>query len=130
MNVVDSSAWLEYLADGPNASLFAPVIESPATLLVPTLSLYEVFKRVVQQRGEDAGLQVVAMMEQGRVVDLDRGTAIEAARLSRLHGIAMADSVMLATASRHHAILWTQDQDFAGISGVRYFEKSLHPISG
>jgi predicted nucleic acid-binding protein len=124
MNVVDSSAWLEYFAEGPNASIFAPVIEEPSELIVPTLSLYEVFKKVAQQLGEDEGLRIVALMEQGRVVDLDRATALEAARLSRLHGIAMADSVMLATASRHHATLWTQDQDFCGIAGVRFFAKS------
>jgi len=124
MNVVDSSAWLEYFAEGPNASIFAPVIEEPSTLIVPTLSLYEVFKKVAQQRGDDEGLRIVAVMEQGRVVDLDRATALEAARLSRVHGIAMADSVMLATASRHHATLWTQDQDFCDIPGVRFFAKS------
>ena len=111
MNVVDSSAWLEYFADGPNAGAFARSIESPATLLVPTLSLFEVFKRVCQQVGEEEGLKKIALMEQGRVVELDRATALEAARLSLHHGIAMADSVMLATARRYKATLWTQDAD-------------------
>ncbi len=123
MNVVDSSAWLEYFADGPNASVFAPPIESTRSLLVPTLSLYEVFKAVCQQRGEDAALRAVAAMEQGIVVDLDRATALEAARLSIHHRIAMADSVMLATAQRHDALLWTQAADFAGIAGVKYTAK-------
>jgi predicted nucleic acid-binding protein len=123
MNVVDSSAWLEYFADGPYAAAFAKPIESPATLLVPTLSLFEVFKRICQQRDEEAALRAVAMMEQGRVVDLDRVTALEAARLSLAHGIPMADSVMLATAQRGKATLWTQDADFDGLAGVKYFAR-------
>lgn len=123
MNVVDSSAWLEYFADGPNVSAFASPIESPASLLVPTLSLFEVFKRVCQQRDEQAALHAVALMEQGLVVDLDRVTALEAARLSLTHGIPMADSVMLATAQRGKATLWTQDADFEGIPGVKYLAR-------
>jgi predicted nucleic acid-binding protein len=120
MNVVDSSAWLEYFSDGPNATSFARPIEATGTLLVPTLCLYEVFKRVCQQRDEDVALRAVAMMEQGTVVDLDRVTALEAARLSILHRLPMADSVVLATAQRHDAILWTQDADFEKVEGVRY----------
>jgi toxin FitB len=123
MNVVDSSGWLEYFADGPNAAVFAKPIEATRSLLVPTLSLFEVFKRVSQQRSEDDALRAIAVMEQGRVVDLDRATALEAARLSIQHGIAMADSVMLATAYRHRATLWTQDSDLEGVQGARYFAK-------
>jgi predicted nucleic acid-binding protein len=123
MNVVDSSAWLEYFADGPNAAIFAKPIESVRLLLVPSLSLYEVFKRVSQQRDEDEALRAIAVMEQGRVLDLDRATAIEAARLSIQHSIAMADSIMLATAQRHRATLWTQDADFDGVAGAKYYAK-------
>src|ERR1700722_1050721 len=123
MNVVDSSGWLEYFADGPNAAVFAKPIEATRSLLVPTLSLFEVFKRVSQQRSEDDALRAVAVMEQGSVVDLDRATALEAARLSIQHGIAMADSVMLATAQRHSATLWTQDADLEGLPGIRYFAR-------
>jgi predicted nucleic acid-binding protein len=82
-----------------------------------------VFKRVTQQRSEDDALRVIAVMEQAKVVDLDRATALEAARLSIQHGIAMADSVMLATAHRHRATLWTQDSDLDGLPGTRYFAK-------
>ena len=123
MNVVDSSAWLEYFADGRNASVFAKPIEATRSLVVPSLSLFEVFKRVSQQRNEDEALRAIAVMEQGRVVELDRATALEAARLSIEHGIAMADSVMLATAQRNRATLWTQDSDFEGLPGVRYYAK-------
>jgi len=124
MNMVDSSGWLEYFADGPNATAFAKPIEATRSLVVPTLSLFEVFKRIAQQRSEDEALRAIAVMEQGKVVDLDRATALEAARLSIQHGIAMADSVMLATAYRHRATLWTQDSDFDGLAGARYFAKS------
>jgi toxin FitB len=123
MNVVDSSAWIEYFIDGTNAAVFARPIETTGTLLVPTLCLYEVFKRVCQQRDKEAALHAVAMMEQGTVVDLDRVTALEAARLSLLHRLPMADSMVLATARRHDAMLWTQDADFEGIDGVRYFAR-------
>ena len=123
MNVVDSSAWLEFFADGPNATAFAKPIEATRSLLVPTLSLFEVFKRVSQQRSEDEALRAIAIMEQGRVVDLDRATALEAARLAIEHRMAMADSVMFATARRYRATLWTQDADFEGLPGVKYLAK-------
>ncbi|HLQ07545.1 MAG TPA: type II toxin-antitoxin system VapC family toxin [Steroidobacteraceae bacterium] len=123
MNVVDSSAWLEYFADGPNAGEFAKPIETTRSLIVPTLSLFEVFKRIAQQRGDDEALRSVAVMEQGKVVDLDRATALAAARLSIDHSIAMADGIMLATAQRSGAILWTQDVDFEGLPGVRFLAK-------
>src|SRR2546421_8904958 len=123
MNVVDSSAWLEYFADGPNAGEFAKPIETTRSLIVPTLSLFEVFKRIAQQRGDDEALRSVAVMEQGKVVDLDRATALAAARLSIDHSIAMADGIMLATAQRNGAVLWTQDVDFEGLPGVRFFAK-------
>ena len=123
MNVVDSSAWLEYFADGPNAAHFARAIETTRSLIVPTLALCEVFKRIAQQRGDDEALRAVAVMEQGKVVDLDRATAIAAARLSLDHGIAMTNGIMVATAQRHGAILWTQDPEFERMAGTRFFAK-------
>lgn len=123
MNVVDSSAWLEYFADGPNAGAFARTIEAVDRLLVPTLTLYEVFKRVCSQRGEDDALRAVAQMEQGKVVALDRTIALDAARLSIERRLPMADSIILATSETHKATLWTQDADFADVPGVRYVAK-------
>jgi predicted nucleic acid-binding protein len=120
MNVIDSSAWLEYFAAGENATFFAAAIEDIQELVVPTLSLYEVFKRVLQQRTENEALQVVAVMQQGLLVDLDANIAVSAARLSINHHLLMADSVMLATAREHEATLWTQDAHFEGIAGVKY----------
>ncbi len=124
MNVVDSSGWLEYFADGPRADFFAPAIENLPELLVPTISIYEVFKRVLQQRDESSALQAMAALQQGTVVDLDLTTAMNAAGLSLELDLPMADSIMLATARAHEATLWTQDADFAGMENVQYIEKN------
>jgi predicted nucleic acid-binding protein len=120
MNVVDSSGWLEYFAGGANAGVFAPLLQATRTLIVPTLAIHEVFKRVCAQRSEDEALAAVAVMEQGTVVELDSATAMAAARLSLEHRLPMVDSIMLATAVEHDATLWTQDADFADVPGVRY----------
>lgn len=125
MNVVDSSGWLEYFADAPNAEKFAPGIQSTRELVVPTLSIYEVFKRVLQQRSETEALRAVALMWQGRVVDLNTTIALIAAKLSAELKLPMADSIMLATAREYQATLWTQDEDFEGMKGVKYFSKEL-----
>ena len=123
MNVVDSSAWLEYFADGPNASYFAPAVEATDELLVPTIDLLEVFKRMRQQGGRTAAYRSVAQMRLGRVVDLDRKHAIAAARIGIERKLALADSVVLATAQAWGATLWTQDVDFQGMKSVRYRRK-------
>jgi predicted nucleic acid-binding protein len=124
MNVVDSSGWLEYFTDGPNAAVFAKSIHTTTRLIVPSISLFEVFKRVMTQRGEDAALEAAALMRQGRVVPLDDALAFEAARLSVAHRLPMADSIILATARAHRATLWTQDADFKDLQGVRYLAKA------
>jgi predicted nucleic acid-binding protein len=123
VNVVDSSGWLEYFAERPNADFFAAGIENVPELIVPSISIYEVFKRVLQQRGEGDALQAVAVMQQGLVVDLDASLALRAARISASSGLPMADSVILATARAHDATLWTQDSHFEGMEGVRYVQK-------
>ena len=120
MNVVDSSAWLEYLADGPNASFFAPAVENPRELIVPSITILEVFKRVLQQRGENDALQAAALMQGGRIVDLDAGLALSAAKLSAQLKLPTADSVILATARAHKATIWTQDADFEKLPDVKY----------
>jgi predicted nucleic acid-binding protein len=120
MNIVDSSGWLEYFADGPNAADFAEVLESSDDLIVPTLSIYEVFKVVLRQRGESEALRAIALMQEGQLIDLTSTIALHAAKLSLELKIPMADSVMLATAREYDAVLWTQDSDFEGIEGVRF----------
>ena len=124
MNLVDSSAWLEYFADGPNAGFFAEPIEQIHTLIVPTLCLFEVFKRVNQQRSESDALRAIAVMHQATVVDLDATLAVKAARISIEHQIPMADSVILATARAYDATLWTQDDDFKNLTKVRYRKRN------
>lgn len=123
MNLVDSSGWLEYFADGPNASSFEKPLADPATILVPTICLYEVFKVVLRERGEDAAFQAAALMSQGQVIDLTPEIAIQAAKTSVEEKLPMADSIILATGRTHGAIVWTQDEDFKDLSGVKYFKK-------
>lgn len=123
MNVIDSSAWLEFLADGPNADEFAVPLGDRAKLVVPSITIYEVFRVVLRQRGEDAALQAAALMQQGTVVELSPSLAMIAAKTSVELALPMADSIILATARFHQATLWTQDQHFDGVPGVRYFPK-------
>ena len=123
MNLVDSSGWLEYFADGPNCSFFAGALEDTENLLVSTINIYEVLKRVLQQRGEDAAFQAVALMEQAKVIDIDSAIAMSAAMLSAELKLPMADSLILATARAFDAALWTQDGDFEGLPGVRFIRK-------
>ncbi len=123
MNIVDSSGWLEYFAKGANASLFAPVIQETDSLIVPTICMYEVFKRMLIQRGEEDALQAIGVMSLGVISDLTQEIAINAAQISSELKIAMADSMILAAARKYKAILWTQDVDFEGLIGVQYFPK-------
>ena len=123
MNVVDSSAWLEYFAGGRNAAFFSAAIEDPARLVVPAIVVFEVFKSLLRQRGEETALQAVAVLHQGSIVDLDAPLALAAARLSLDNRLPLADSVVLATARARGAIVWSQDADFEGLPDVRYRAK-------
>jgi len=123
MNVVDSSGWLEYFTQSKNAHFFIPPIRDLDRLIVPTICIYEVFKRLLVERDEDAALLAVGLMSHGREVELDRNIAIEAAQTSRARHLAMADSIILATAQVYNAVLWTQDEHFKNVAGVKYIEK-------
>jgi predicted nucleic acid-binding protein len=123
MNLVDASGWLEFFADGPNASFFATPLENNDELVVPTISIYEVFKSILRQRNESAGLQAVALMKQGQVIDLTTNISMMAAKLSLEHNIPMADSIILSTSHYYQATVWTQDDDFKGLKGVKYIRK-------
>ena len=121
MNLVDSCGWLEYFADGTNADFFATALEAaPETLLIPTLCLYEVFKHVLAHAGREEAVEKVAAMHQGNIIPLDEALALDAALFSHEMKLSMADSIILATARRHGAILWTQDAHFKGVEGVQY----------
>jgi toxin FitB len=124
MNIVDSSGWLEYFSDGPNASFFSIPLQETADLVVPTITIYEVFKIVCRQRNKSDALQSIALMQQGNVVDLTSNISILAAKISIDHRLPMADSIILATARVYGATIWTQDSDFKEIDGVRYIAKN------
>ena len=123
MNVVDSSGWIEYLTGAPNADFFAPVIQGAAQLIVPSISIYEVFKILLRDDIEEIAMERILQMSRGQIVPLDGGLSIAAARLSLELRLPMADSIILATAQAYDATLWTQDVDFEGIAGVRYVRK-------
>jgi toxin FitB len=120
VNLVDSSAWLEYFGEGPNADFFAPAIERSRELLVPTIVVFEVYKRVLQQRDERAALEAVSVLQQGQLIELTSALAIAAARISQREKLPMADSIILATARARNAIIWTQDSDFEQMDRVKY----------
>jgi predicted nucleic acid-binding protein len=123
-NVVDSSGWLEYFADSDRAPLFAAAIEDAENLIIPVITLYEVFKKVLRERGEDDALQAACLMQSGRLIDLDGPLVLEAAR----YPLPLADSLIYATAMRHKATLWTQDEHFKSLPMVRYFAKPPTPL--
>ena len=124
MNVVDSSAWLSYFAGDGNSENFAVPIENVSKLLVPSITLTEVFKRVLRHRGEGAALAIIAHMEQGKVINLDSALAISAATCGVEFKLPLADSIIYATAKKYKAIVWTQDKDFKNLDGVKYFKKA------
>jgi len=123
MNIVDSSGWLAYFTDEPNAKHFLTPLNDTDSLVVPTVTIYEVFKVVLRESSENEALQVAVAMQKGRVVDLTASMAIAASKISLEHKIPMADSIILATAKEFEATIWTQDSDFKNIDDVKYFPK-------
>ena len=124
MNLVDSSGWLEYLADGKNANFFAPIIEDTDELIVSVINIYEVYKKVLVEKDENTAIQVVGLMQQAKVVDVTTSIAIQAAKFSYEFKIPMADSIIYTTARMNDAIVWTQDIDFKNLDGVKYNKKN------
>ena len=123
MNIVDSSGWLAYFADEPNAKHFLKPLNDASSLVVPTVTIYEVFKVVLRESSENEALQAAVAMRKGTVVDLTAALAIAASKLSLEHNLPMADSIILATAKEFDATIWTQDSDFMNIGDVKYFLK-------
>jgi len=123
MNIVDSSGWLTFFADEPNAKHFFIPLKDTASLVVPAVTIYEVFKVVLRESNENKALQAAVAMQKGKVIDLTAKLAIDASKLSLQYGLPMADSIILATAQLFNATIWTQDSDFKNISGVNYFPK-------
>ena len=123
MNIIDSSGWLEYFSGGPNAEHFLPPLQESSSLVVPTITIYEVFKVVLREAGENEAIQAIAAMQKGTVVELTASVAMNAAKLSMKHNIPMADSIILATAISYNCIIWTQDSDFENLQRVKFFPK-------
>lgn len=124
MNLVDSSGWIEYLVDGPHAGVFAKPLQNLNEIIVPTICLFEVFKKVLKEKNENEALQVAALMQQAKVIDLSPTIALDAARVSLDYQIPMADSIIWATAQKFEAQLWTQDSDFKDMKNVTYLPKN------
>ncbi len=123
MNLVDSSGWLEYFANGKNAKFFAPVIEDTKKLIVSTINLYEIFKKILKEKDENSALQAIALMQQAKVVEVNTSIAISAAKISYDKNIPMVDSLIYTTARFFNAIVWTQDSDFKDLDGVKFIKK-------
>lgn len=124
MNVVDSSGWLEYFAGGPNADDFYAPLKDSSSLIVPVVTIYEVFKVILRESTENEAFQAIAAMQGGRVVELTSEIAMSASRLSLQYRLPMADSMILATARMFGCTIWTQDSDFEKIPGVKFFPKT------
>ncbi|MBN1833261.1 MAG: type II toxin-antitoxin system VapC family toxin [Deltaproteobacteria bacterium] len=123
MNIIDSSGWLEYFSDGPNAKHYLPPLSDIPSLIIPVITIYEVFKVVLRESNENEALQAVAAMQKGKIVHLTANIAMNAAKLSLQHNLPMADSIILAIARAYRCVIWTQDSDFLNIEGVKYFSK-------
>lgn len=123
MNIVDSSGWLEYFSGGLNAEYFSSPLKDPSSLVVPVITIYEVFKVVLRETNENQALQAVAAMQKGLVKDITSNIAMAAAKISRQHLLPMADSLILATAKVYECTLWTQDSDFKNLPNVNFFPK-------
>ncbi|MCF8240995.1 MAG: type II toxin-antitoxin system VapC family toxin [Melioribacteraceae bacterium] len=123
MNLVDSSGWLEYLSDSKNAKKFAEAIENTEELLVSSINIYEIYKKILKEKDENTALQIIGLMRQAKVVDVTSSIAVQAAKLSYEKNIPMADSIIYTTAIVNEAIVWTQDIDFKGLDSVKYFAK-------
>ena len=123
MNLVDSSGWLEFFSDGKNADTFSVPLYDVENLIVPTISIYEVFKVVLREKGENEALQTVAVMIQGTVIDLSFEISIQAVKFSLENKVPMPDSIIYTTGKLYNATIWTQDDDFLNLPNVKYFKK-------
>lgn len=123
MNLIDSSCWLEYFTDSKNAKIYTSVIEDIENVIISTINIYEVFRKVLKERDENTALEIISIMMQCQIIDVTQELSLKAAELSILHKLSMADSIILSTAKLNNATLWTQDSDFKEIQGVKYFKK-------
>ncbi len=123
LRCLDSSGWIEIFHNGPNAKVFLVAMAKPSSVIVSTISLYEVWKYTALHADEQRASQIVDFMRQSCVVSVDPEIAIHAAALSLESKLPMADSIIYATTLARNATLWTQDNHFEGLPDVRYFPK-------
>lgn len=123
MNIVDSSGWLEYIAGTKNGEIFGKYIEKTDKLVVPVITIYEVFKKILTEANEENALKIAAHMRLGKVIDVNLTISLEAAKFGRQHKLPMADALIYATARQHYCTIWTQDEHFKGLEAVQYFPK-------
>lgn len=128
MNIVDTSGWIAFLNDEANADIFAEPIGNIRKLFVPTICMYEIFKFVKLKEGEMEAIKISAQLKQGQVLPLTETIALEAANISINYKLAMADSLIYASAKIANAIVWTQDEDFKGLPGVKYYAKKIKTL--
>ncbi len=124
MNVVDSSGWLAYFADEPSAGHFSSILQDYPNLVVPVIVVYEVFRVILREAGENNAMQAYGALCRGSIVEITPSIAMTAAKISMQYRLPMADSMILAVSRLRKAVLWTQDKDFQGIPGVKYFLKT------
>lgn len=123
MNIVDSSGWLEFFTAGPKGHIFRKLILEPQNLIVPSITIYEVTKKILVEIDDEAAQQKGTHMRLGTVIDLDAMLAVDAAHLSKELKLPMADAIIYATAKRHSATIWTMDEHFQGLPQVEYIPK-------
>ena len=123
MNIIDSSFWLEYFAGTKAGDIVSDIVENTDELIVPAVTLYEVFKKLLLERNEDDALLAVGHMKQGKVIDFTEELSLSAARVSVDYKLPMADSIIYATNIKYNCTLWTQDHHFTGLTSVNYFKK-------
>lgn len=120
MNVVDTSGWLEYFSGGANSAVFAEPIAKTEQLIVPVICVYEIAKVILRESSEDNLMQALAAIQKAKIEPLSASLSLTAAKISLEHKLAMADSIIYATAKQHNAVVWTQDADFQHLDNVRY----------
>lgn len=124
MKLVDSYGWIEYFSDGPMAKKYAPYIEdvNENNTVTPTVVVYEVYKRLKKEKGEQVALEAYAQITRSKLVPLDEDLALRAADISLKTGLAMADSIIYTTARVYSAEIVTSDRDLKGLDGIRFIE--------
>lgn len=123
MTLVDSFGWIEFFTDGPLAGEYAKYLQRPSEVIVPTIVLYEVYKKIKSAKSEEVALIAVATMQNAQIVPLTEELSLSAADVSLSHRLAMADAIVYASALQEDAKVVTSDKDLKDLPHVIYFPK-------